>query len=91
MAFLPTSRYANVEQISVDAGDQGTVLAVKLRRLPSPAATPYTVLEHDRVDLITQRLYQSGTQFWHVGDVNTELEPDHLTDEPGRIIQTPTQ
>jgi hypothetical protein len=91
MPFLPSSRYANVEQITIDAGEQGMVKAVKLRRLPSPPAAPYTVLEHDRVDIVTQRLYQDGTQFWHIGDANTDLEPDHLTDVPGRVIQTPNQ
>jgi nucleoid-associated protein YgaU len=86
--FLSNSRYAGVATILVRTPDGREVTAVKVRRLPTPTATDYTVAPQDRLDLIARRRYDDGTQYWHVADANTELEAVDLV-IPGRAIEVP--
>lgn len=87
--FLDSSRYFRTRTAEVTTGDGRTVKAVTLRRLPSPGSVPLTVKGNDRLDVIAQRRYANPSMFWHVADVNTELEANALVAETGRTIQVP--
>lgn len=91
MAFLKTSRYASVAEVDAPAPGGGTTRAVKPRPLPSPDAAPYTVQDHDRLDILAKNQYGDGTRYWHIADANSELEAERLTDVPGRVIAVPGQ
>lgn len=76
--FLPTSRYANVQQCQVTQPDGSTVTAVKLRLLPQVTGDPTTMNDNDRLDIIASQEYGDGTMFWHIADANTELSAPKL-------------
>jgi hypothetical protein len=87
--FLDSSRYAKVAQDTVPTSTGGSVTAIRLRPLPPTAGEPYTVLEHDRLDLLAQARYADGTRFWHVADANTALDARELTAATGATITLP--
>jgi hypothetical protein len=76
--FLPSSRYANIEQVQVTQPDGSTVTAVKLRRLPVVTGDSTTLTADDRLDVIAGQEYSDGTMFWHIADANTELSAPNL-------------
>lgn len=87
--FLPTSRYARVEQVEATAAGGRPVLALKLRRLPVVAGDPYLVKDNDRLDLLAQDRYGDGTMFWHIADANTALEANDLVGQAGDTLNLP--
>jgi hypothetical protein len=87
--FLENSRYNGVEQIEVRTRDGRSVKAVKLRRLPATIGDAHSVAGTDRLDIIAQRQYSDGTQFWHIADANTELHANDLVRETNRVIRVP--
>jgi hypothetical protein len=76
--FLPTSRYANLDQVQVTQPDGSTVTAVKLRRLPQVTGDATTMSANDRLDIIADQQYTDGSMFWHIADANTELSAPNL-------------
>jgi len=86
--FIANSRYAGLATVTLHTRDGREVTAVKLRRLPSPTATAYTVLPADRLDIVARRRYDDGTRYWHIADANTELEAADLMTS-GRTIEAP--
>lgn len=89
--FLENSRYYNVPTVDAPAaGGAGTVAALKLRPLPAPAATTYTVKDNDQLDVIAHQSFSDGTKFWHVADANTALEANELVAVTGATILKPT-
>jgi hypothetical protein len=89
--FTDTSRYAGLPTVTVKTHDSREVTAVKLRRLDSPTASPYTTVGTDRLDVMAGRNYGDGTRFWHLADANTELQAGALVKRPGRVIWVPVQ
>jgi hypothetical protein len=83
--FSDRSRYARtpVDTVATTRGRQ--VAAIRLRRLPSPPADPYTVTQGDRLDLLAQQRFGDGTGFWHIADANTALEANALV---ARVLGT---
>jgi hypothetical protein len=79
--FLQNSRYFTVQTVEAEDGSGRTVRAVKLRRLPFAAGTPTLVTGNDRLDVMAQNKYGDGSKFWHIGDANTELQPNDLLKE----------
>jgi hypothetical protein len=88
MAFLPSSRYAQLATVEVSAAGGRTETIVKLRRLPPTAGTAYPVAAHDRLDVIAFETYGDSSESWHIADANTELDATALV-VPGRIISVP--
>jgi hypothetical protein len=86
--FIANSRYAGLATVIIRTRDGREVTVVKLRRLPSPTATAYTVLPADRLDIVARRRYDDGTRYWHIADANTELEAADLVIS-GRAIEAP--
>ncbi len=90
MPFLPSSRYARAELVTVTMRDGRTITAIKLRRLPAPQAAPHVVDAEARLDTIARDAYGDATRGWHIADANTELEARALA-TPGRVIRKPGQ
>ena len=87
--FTKNSRYYGLETIMGRDRSGRKVRAVKLRRLPVITATATSVKDGDQLDVISERRYQDATQFWHIGDANSELEVNELVRKAGRTIQIP--
>ncbi|HZF09065.1 MAG TPA: hypothetical protein VFE33_09770 [Thermoanaerobaculia bacterium] len=92
--FDPNSRYYNLETAVLQAPD-GRELVYKLRRfLPFGDALPLlvevTVIEGDRLDLITARTLSDPEQFWRIADANDAMDPTDLTNEPGSRLRIAT-
>lgn len=91
--FEPTSRYYNLETATLTQPD-GRVIAYKRRRFVPQADTlpllvELTVIQGDRLDLITARTLGDPEQYWRVCDANNALNPPDLTEEPGRVLRVP--
>lgn len=89
--FDPSSRYYNLKTLVLTTPD-GRELAYKERRfLPRAETMPLlaevTVVEGDRLDLITARTLSDPEQFWRVADANNAMDPMELTAEPGRRLR----
>ncbi|MGN6105673.1 MAG: LysM domain-containing protein [Kofleriaceae bacterium] len=90
MAFLPTSRYAQLPTVEVPSGDDRTATIVKLRRLPATEGEPTVMAEHDRLDVIARERYGESTEYWHIADANSELVASDLV-QVGRVIRVPAK
>jgi hypothetical protein len=86
--FLDNSRYARVETVETKT-ESGTVVALKLRRLPPVAGDPHTVQSGERLDVIADAQYGDATRFWHIADANTALDSRTLTETVGESILVP--
>jgi hypothetical protein len=89
--FLANSRYARTATVQIKLRDGRVVTAVKLRRLPATPGQPRVVAGNDRLDVMAQRKYGDGTQFWHIADANSELQANDLVRTPNRVIKEPSQ
>jgi hypothetical protein len=91
--FEPTSRYANLKTAAYTAADGREITYVRRRFLPQGESQPLlveaTVIDGDRLDLITSRTLGDPEQFWRVADANNAMNPVDLTGEPGRILRIP--
>jgi hypothetical protein len=88
-----SSRYRDVETAVLVAAD-GRSLPYKRRRfLPPSAAMPLlgetTVVQGDRLDLVTARTLGVAEAFWRVADANDAMDPFDLVREPGRRLRIP--
>jgi len=88
--FLDKSRYAKIpkDQVTTFAGRK--MMAIRLRRLPAPPATPVTVNQNDRLDLLAQRHLGDSTRFWHIADANTKLAARDLVSRVLDTVKIPT-
>jgi nucleoid-associated protein YgaU len=87
--FASTSRYASVaDAIYKDAS--GRQFSYKLLRLTpnAPALLVHTVVQEDRLDLISATFYTDPEQFWRICDANFAMRPDDLL-QVGLILQIP--
>ena len=89
--FLESSRYNRVAQVVVKTNRGKMVKAVKLRRLPELDGNPTVIKQGERLDILSQRLYEDPTMFWHIADANAERHANDLVKKPGRTIQVPEQ
>ncbi|MBD2080950.1 hypothetical protein [Leptolyngbya sp. FACHB-17] len=92
--FEHTSRYYNLETREYITPD-GRKVAYKLRRfLPQGQTLPLlqevTIIEGDRLDLITFGTLGDPLHFWQVCDANNTMNPEDLTAEIGQLIRIPT-
>lgn len=89
--FDHTSRYATIET-AIFALPDGRAVAYKRRRfLPRADAmatlAEVTVVQGDRLDVITARVLGDPELFWQVCDANDAMDPDELTRQPGRVLR----
>jgi hypothetical protein len=92
--FEHTSRYYNLETAAYTTADGRKVAHKRRRFLPQGSAMPLlqevTVVEGDRLDLITYATLGDSLHFWQVCDANDAMYPQALTAESGKTIRIPT-
>ncbi|MBW4659725.1 MAG: LysM domain-containing protein [Drouetiella hepatica Uher 2000/2452] len=92
--FEHTSRYYNLETLEYTTADDRKIAYKRRRFLPQGQTMPLlqevTVLEGDRLDLITYGTLGDPLHFWQVCDANNTMNPEELIAEVGRIIRIPT-
>jgi hypothetical protein len=91
--FEPISRYAQLETAQMTLPD-GRIVAYKRRRfLPQgrqlQLLTEVTVIDGDRLDLISDRILGNAQLFWQVCDANDAMQPRELTREPNQTLRVP--
>src|ERR1700752_882386 len=72
--FIKGSRYRNLSESSpVDAAGERLV-GKDLREIPPPLIGPFrhTVLEGDRLDLLSFKYYRDPTKWWQIADANPQ-------------------
>jgi len=89
--FAMTSRYFSIPTAKLEMADGETVVYVRRRFLPPPAAfallQEHTVTEGERLDNITARFLGDPEQFWRVCDANGAMRPEELTETVGRKLR----
>ncbi|BAU12720.1 hypothetical protein LEP3755_32510 [Leptolyngbya sp. NIES-3755] len=91
--FDLNSRYAAIETAQFTLPD-GRIVAYKRRRfLPQgrglPLLVEVTVVDGDRLDLISDRTLGNPLLFWRVCDANDAMQPRQLTQEPNQTLKVP--
>lgn len=91
--FEHTSRYSPLETAEYLTADGRKLAYVRRRFLPQgqkiPLLQEVTVLESDRLDLITHEGLGDSEQFWQICDANNTMNPDELTAEIGQVVRIP--
>jgi nucleoid-associated protein YgaU len=92
--FSPTSRYYNLATATYTTSSGRTVAYVRRRFLPQGEAMPLlvelTIVQGDRLDLITSRTLGDPEQFWRICDANNAMDPQDLVDAgPGSKLRVP--
>jgi len=85
--FSSTSRYASVAGATYrDAS--GRQFSYKLLRLTptAPMLLVHTVVQEDRLDLLSATFYTDPTQFWRICDANLAMRPDDLVQVSVRLL-----
>ena len=89
--FESTSRYASLQTATHTSVDGRQIAFVRRRFLPQaknlPLLAEVTVIEGERLDLITARTLGDPEQFWRVADTNNAMNPFDLTDHPGQTVR----
>lgn len=77
--FTSTSRYASVADGTYQDAS-GRQFSYKLLRLTptAPALLAHTVVQQDRLDLLSATYYSDPEQFWRICDANLAMRPDDL-------------
>jgi hypothetical protein len=98
VAFLPTSRYAQVgvtTYVRVPAvGEEPVPLAYLRRRLVPPPERylvlyEYSCVEGDRRDLVSAAQIGDPELWWRLADANGVIDPTTLTTPVGRTLRIP--
>lgn len=91
--FETTSRYSTVENATLTTPGGRNIVYKKRRFLPPgeniPILVEVTVIQNDRLDMITARTLGDPEQFWRICDANNTMNPFDLTTKPGRILIIP--
>ncbi len=89
--FPITSRYYTIETAILERLDGRQVVYLRRRFLPQPGGfallQEHTVVQGERLDLITANYLGDPEQFWRVADANAAMRPDELTEEIGRRLR----
>lgn len=91
--FTATSRYSNLETAVYEDPSGRMMVYVRRRFVPAfdgSVLVEHSVVERDRLDVITARYFGDPEQFWRICDANTILLPDDLTAEVGRRLNIPS-
>jgi len=91
--FSHTSRYYTLETATYETPEGKVIRYVRRRFVPRPDQLPLltevAVVQGDRLDLITARTLGDPEQFWRLADANDTLDPQELTETPGRRLRVP--
>ncbi len=91
--FETTSRYYALKNATLTTPDRRNIVYKRRRFLPQgeniPLLVEVTVIENDRLDMITARTLGDPEQFWRICDANNTMNPFNLTTKPGRMLIIP--
>ena len=89
--FPPTSRYHNIEIATIQRDEQREFVYLRRRFVPDPARFEllheHLVTEGERLDIIASHYLGDPEQFWRICDANGVLDPEELTEKPGRRVR----
>ena len=89
--FPPTSRYYEMETVSLKTAEGRTIVYLRRRFLPSPnrfaLLVEHTVAEGERLDTIAATYMTDPEAFWRIADANAAMRPEELTETPGRRLR----
>lgn len=89
--FTITSRYYTVETARITSPDGKTIVYLRRRRMPQPeefaTLQEHRVIEGERLDNITAAYLGDPELFWRLCDANNAMEPEELTQSPGKTIR----
>jgi hypothetical protein len=91
--FDQNSRYYKIETATLTEAS-GWQIAYKRRRFLPRAEdlqtlVEVTVVQADRLDLISVRTLGDPEQFWRICDASDAMNPPGLTAEPGKSVRVP--
>ncbi len=93
MVFDFTSRYYDLDTAEYTTKDDRKIAYKRRRFLPQgknlPLLQEVTVVQGDRLDLITFNTLGDSEQFWQVCDANNAMNPENLTAEIGKVLRIP--
>lgn len=89
--FERTSRYHGLDIARQQLADGRWVSYVRRRIIPPPERFSllfeHTVISGDRLDNLAFQHLGNAELFWRLCDANRALDPDELTDVPGRRLR----
>lgn len=89
--FDSSSRYYNLSNEIYNAGNGEQIVYVSRRFLPMTTdqtpITQVTVNAGDRLDLISNRVFNDPLLYWQIADANNAMDPFDLTEQPGTVLQ----
>jgi hypothetical protein len=89
--FPPNSRYTSVQTATIVMPDGRPTAYLRRRFVPSPDRFAllqlYTINQGDRLDNLAARLIGDPELFWQLCDSNDALQPEELTEAPGRKLR----
>ena len=89
--FALTSRYYDLETVTMPAPDGRTVTFLRRRFVPAPERfallQEHVVSEGERPDTVAAQHLGDPEAFWRVADANRAMRPRELTDTVGRRLR----
>jgi hypothetical protein len=89
--FPITSRYYSTPTATLETTDGQTIAYLKRRIVPPPERfellQEYIVKADDRLDNVAAAFLDDPEQFWRIADANNAMQPDDLTQAPGRVLR----
>ena len=89
--FAPSSRYYGLETATFTPLQGDPVSYLRRRFVPAPERfsllQEHTVTEDERLDHIANTYLGDPERFWQLCDANGAIQPDELTDTPGKHIR----
>ncbi|MEA2560675.1 MAG: hypothetical protein QOH06_2179 [Acidobacteriota bacterium] len=88
--FYRGSRYEDVPDAEITAPAGRTVRYKRMRFISeTQGILPYTVVQGDRLDLVSYKAFRDPEQFWRLCDANRTMRPDDLVAKPGHLLLIP--
>ena len=89
--FSTSSRYYAADTARLESPGKNTIVYLRRRFVP-PAERfsllqEHTVTEGERLDIIANQYLGDPERFWQISDANNAMDPEELTEEPGRRIR----
>lgn len=88
--FSPSSRYHGINTRINDSQNGESVIYLSRRLIPGPekffVLQKHFINEGERPDLLAHQYYSDAERFWQLADANAVLDPNELTNTPGKAI-----
>jgi hypothetical protein len=89
--FPANSRCATIQTATIETPEGRVVVYLRRRFVPPPERfallQEHFVAQGDRLDNITARYIGDPERFWQICDANRAMQPDELTETPGRALR----